>query len=197
MHKKGNKFFLAVSIILALLAVVAIVGIFISPLMPDAVRASIPTKDNTVEFSATVTDILCLSDDSKSPVLIETEQYGNKLILSETNYIDMNKLNSLTPDDIILFSIYDVDVAALTNPDSVINVDVLSLSCNGYDILSMSSIAHDREILSRENIRNSRILFITEALCFAIAAIWLYHKYRKSIKYSANSESNDTADGIK
>lgn len=197
MHKKGNKFFLAVSIILALLAVVAIVGIFISPLMPDAVRASIPTKDNTVEFSAIVTDILCLSDDSKSPVLIETEQYGNKLILSETNYIDMNKLNSLAPDDIILFSIYDVDVAALTNPDSVINVDVLSLSCNGYDILSMSSIAHDREILLRENIRNSCILFITEALCFAIAAIWLYHKYRKSIKYLANSESNDTADGIK
>lgn len=197
MHGKGNKIYLAVSIIFALLAVVAIVGIFISPLIPDAVGTSIPTKDNTVEFSATVTDIFSLSDDGKSPVLIKTEQYGNKLILSETDYADMNKLNSLAPGDIILFSVYDVDVDALTNSDSVMNVEVISLSCDGYDILSMSSIAHDREILLQENIRNSRILFIMEALCFALAAILLYHKYRKSRKCSANSESNDTADGIK
>lgn len=197
MHGKGNKIYLAVSIIFALLAAIAIVGIFISPLMPDAVRTSIPTKDNTVEFSATVTDILCLSDDGKNPVLIQTEQYGNKLILSETDYADMNKLNLLAPGDIILFSVYDVDVDALTNSDSVMNVEVISLSCDGYDILSMSSIAHDREILLQENIRNSRILFITEALCFMLAAILLYHKYRKSRKCSANSESNDTADGIK
>ena len=143
-----------------------------------------------------VVDIL-LSDDGKNPVLIQTEQYGNKLILSETDYADMNKLNLLAPGDIILFSVYDVDVDALTNSDSVMNVEVISLSCDGYDILSMSSIAHDREILLQENIRNSRILFITEALCFMLAAILLYHKYRKSRKCSANSESNDTADGIK